>query len=184
MNGSDIGSESRDTWNWLDGYQVNAYRGTLTNVPWAQNIGRTDDETIHWHRFACDLKPTSRRSTKIYATARRLQERVFFIQLDQLECGACTVPLLSTRSQVSRSWVIGSRGRRNVLCKFVVLVQPTLPRFLLCFSHLEWLKSTQDQAIKTHKFRFGPLPSESARGEYEPGIPRQALPFGLLFVLG
>ena len=116
VNGSDIGSESRDTWNWLDGYQVNAYRGTLTNVPWARNIGRTDDETIHWHRFACDLKPTSRRSTKIYATARRLQERVFFIQLDQLECGACTVPLLSARSQVSRSWVKRSSERTLQVC--------------------------------------------------------------------
>ena len=40
--------------------------------------------------------------------------------------------------QVNRLLV--KRTSERVLCKFIVLVQPTLPRFLLCFPHLEWFR--------------------------------------------
>ena len=56
---------------------------------------RTNDQTAHGHRLAHNLEPTPGRSAKIYATSCGFQERVFLVQLDQLERGTCTVPLFS-----------------------------------------------------------------------------------------
>ncbi|SRR5229473_1535377 len=96
MNSSNIGCKGGNSWNRLYGYQVNAYHGELLSKWIRVTIPpRTNDQTVHWHCLAHNLEPSPGCSAQIYATSRRFQEGVFFVQLDELECGTCTVPLFS-----------------------------------------------------------------------------------------
>ena len=140
MNSSDVRCESGHSRNWLYSYQVNACRGkTFSKWLNGRNYGtaenpRTNDHTIHRHCLACNLEPTSRCGAEIYTTSRRFQERIFLIQLDQLERGTCTIPLLSVKRY--GQWAGSRMGWSDILCEFVVLVQPPLPCLLLCLTHI------------------------------------------------
>ena len=137
MNGSDIGGKSRNTWNWLDSHQVNAYRGTLTNVPWARNIG------VPTMRLFTGIALLATCSQPPGAAQRSMQQRAdsrkeyFLFNWINLNAERARYPC---SLQDLRSVGHGSRDRWNALCKFVVLIQSTLTRFLLCFAHLEWFR--------------------------------------------
>jgi hypothetical protein len=97
MDSSNVGCKGDNSWNRLYGYQVNAYNGAILSK-WIKVIIslRTNDQTVHGHCLAHNLEPSPGRSAQIYTASRRFQEGVFLVQLDQLECGTCTVPLFST----------------------------------------------------------------------------------------
>ena len=93
---------------------------------------RTNNDTAHRNRLSHNLDPSPVRSAEIYATLCGFQG-VFLVQLDQLERGTCTVPLFSAWYAQA---VVEKMEWFDVLCKFVVLVQSTLARFLWRLAHL------------------------------------------------
>ena len=64
----------------------------------AQGLGRTDDETVLWHVLASNLEPTSRSSTKIDTASCRLQKLELLVELNELEGGSSSVPLLPVKT--------------------------------------------------------------------------------------
>ena len=60
--------------------------------------GRTDNNAVYRHVLARDLQPTSWCSTQIDTTSRGLKEGVLFVELNELEGGTGTVPLLPVRT--------------------------------------------------------------------------------------
>lgn len=49
-------------------------------------LARTDDDAVRRHILACNLQPTSRRRAKINTTSSSFEERVFLVELNELEC--------------------------------------------------------------------------------------------------
>lgn len=68
--------------------------------------GLTDYNTVRRHVLASDLEPSSGSSTQIDTAPSILEEVVFFVELDELECGTRTVALLSGIGQL-----VDDRGR-------------------------------------------------------------------------
>lgn len=76
--GGDILGECNYTRNGADGDEIDA-----------------DDERVERHSFGCDLQPPSRCSAQVDAASGRLEERVLFVELDELERRTGSVALFS-----------------------------------------------------------------------------------------
>jgi hypothetical protein len=92
----------------------------------------TDNDTIDRHVFTGDLQPPTGRRTKIYAASSSLEERVFFVELYELERRTCAVALLSAET-VERD--LPPANDLDLLCKLIVLVKTILPGLFLRLSH-------------------------------------------------
>jgi hypothetical protein len=93
-----ICGKCRDTWYRLYGYKIDAWTPSASehwhDVDRIREL-RTDNKTIRRHILACNLQPTSWRGAKVDAAFCALEERVFLVELNELERRTRTVPLLS-----------------------------------------------------------------------------------------
>jgi len=69
--------------------------GSNSHIDNNSDAPRTDDQTVHGHCLARNLKPSPRRSAKVYTTSCGFQEGVFLVQLNKFEGGTSAVPLFS-----------------------------------------------------------------------------------------
>jgi hypothetical protein len=107
----DVLSKRHDVPNGLDGNEIDA-----------------DNDRVWWHLLRCDLKPSSGGSAQIDQASGLFEKIVLFVELDELECRPCSVPLLSVKSIDINRLNRKKKKKKEVekchrLCELVVLVE-------------------------------------------------------------
>ncbi len=117
-------------------HEINTCGMNLAYALWSDFTEKslTNNDAIRGHILAGYLQPTTRSCTKIDSASRSLENRVFFVELDEFERGTSTITLFPEKIKLNTSNPY-TRNDTHLLCKFVIFVKTTLPRLFLGFAH-------------------------------------------------